>query len=299
MGRISLCKCSSDVVDIDHGIVEALPRMRVEGPMIVTVMVVAGMLLMIVVIMFCLGMFLMLVMIVVVMIRMLFVFVIMLGFGMFLMLFMIVIIMIRMFFVIMVVIVFSLGVFLMLFMIVVVMIRVFFVIVIVVIMLGFGVIIAMVVVVVALFKRNGLDAGRGNDKGSLEVCRLGQALQPAFKLKTVNNQHIRFAHGARVLRSRLVDVRVTIRADQSGQLDMIAADTLHHVAQDGEGCDNILGIVCPSDRWRHQGESDKSGRGPQDGSAGLHEISFQFCKGRRGSTCAMRPPAGPSTRDTA
>ena len=125
-------------------------------------------------------------------------------------------------------------------------------------MLVVVIVIGMFVAMVILFlKRYRIDACRRDDQLAVKARGLDQTLEPAFKLQTVDDQHICLCHRCRVLRRWLIDMRVAIGAHDRGQVNMFAADFAHHVAKDGEGGHNLGLAIGQSRSGRGQRQRDK------------------------------------------
>ena len=77
-----------------------------------------------------------------------------------------------------------------------------------------AVIIMMIFVIVMLIVRNRLNPRRHNDRFTFEISGLGKPLQPALKLKTVEEQKLCLRNRACRFRCGLVDMRVSVRPNK-------------------------------------------------------------------------------------
>ena len=108
----------------------------------------------------------------------------------------------------------------------------------------------------AVFVSHRLDAVGRHHLDTAEVRSLDQAIQPAFKLQPVDDKDLRLADGARIGRGRLVHMRIPVGTDERRDRDVLAADLLHHVAEDREGGDHRdqpVGL-CEGRSSEHQGD---------------------------------------------
>ena len=184
----------------------------------------------------------------------------------------------------------------------------------VVIMTGFGLVIVVIVimvmpglfgahfevaVIVLVVERDRLDAVGRHHPDTAEVRSVDQTIQPALELQPVDDNDLRFADGPRVGRGRLVDMRITVGADERRDGDVLSADALHHVAEDREGGDHRDRSVGLCDRRSGDRHGEEGGGGCQKRSAGEHRNSFQASRWRRGRGRPARPPTGPKTSDSA
>ncbi len=102
-----------------------------------------------------------------------------------------------------------------------------------------GVRIGVAVVVSRLRRLARRDAFGRDDNGRLVAGGLGQPRHPALEAETVGDDEFRVGNGLRVRRCRRIDMRIAARPDQIGDVDAIAADIAHEVAEDREGRDHL------------------------------------------------------------
>ena len=140
-------------------------------------------------------------------------------------------------------------------------------IIVVVVMLIIVVVVMLIIVVVVmltftmLIESQGLDAIGGNDQAAVEPGSFDQPLHPAFKLKTVDDQHIRLAELAGIGWAWGEDVRVPVWTHERRDLSLVTCNLLHHVFEDGEGRYDLqlLGLSL-----RQRAETEASSRSAQD-----------------------------------
>ena len=89
-----------------------------------------------------------------------------------------------------------------------------------------------------------LHARRGDDHLALEARGFLQSLHPPLEAEAVDEQDLRGREVLGVGRRRLIDMRVAIRPDQRDDIDAVAADLLHHVAEDAERGDSSQFMRC-------------------------------------------------------
>ena len=150
-----------------------------------------------------------------------------------------------------------------------------FVVVMAFVIVGLGV---FVVVGVAIVSRHAdivlvcdrLDAVGRHHPDTAEVRSLDQTVQPAFELQPVDDKNPRFADGLRIGRGRLVSMRVSIGADERRDRDVLAANSVHHVAEDREGGDHRNRFVGPCIGRRAERQGEYGDGGIQKRSAGEH-----------------------------
>src|SRR6185312_17507704 len=80
---------------------------------------------------------------------------------------------------------------------------------------------------------------------ALEACRLGEAIDPALEAQPVAHQHLGAGQRPRIGRLGLVGVRIAVGPDQGRDVDRLAADLAHQVAQDREGGDDLHPALRP------------------------------------------------------
>ena len=72
---------------------------------------------------------------------------------------------------------------------------------------------------------------RGDYDLAFEARRFLQPLHPSFEAEAVDEQNLRGGKVPGVCRRRLVDMGVAVGPHQRDDLDAVAADLLHHIAQ--------------------------------------------------------------------
>ena len=80
---------------------------------------------------------------------------------------------------------------------------------------------------------------RHDDARPLERGGVGQAIDPTLEAQPVADQHLSAGQNAQVVRLGLVGVGVGVGPDQDREVDLVAADLGHEVAQDREGRDDL------------------------------------------------------------
>lgn len=91
-----------------------------------------------------------------------------------------------------------------------------------------------------LFLRlEGLDTLGQLDNGRLGAARLDQPRQETFKSQTIDQNHIRLCQRRRIRWLGLIDMAVAVRADQIGQRNLVAADVLGEILDDGKAGNNL------------------------------------------------------------
>ena len=85
----------------------------------------------------------------------------------------------------------------------------------------------------------------GHHDRSLIAGSLDQAVHPALEAEAVDHYQVGAAHGLGSRRRRLVDMGIAVGPHQRGNLDPVAADILHHVAQDAETGDYLDLVLGP------------------------------------------------------
>ncbi len=74
---------------------------------------------------------------------------------------------------------------------------------------------------------------------------LRQAVHPALEAQSIDDQQLGLGDRPGICRGRLMDVRVTVRADQGSHINPVTAYLLDHIPQDAERGDNVDGNVGP------------------------------------------------------
>ena len=129
-----------------------------------------------------------------------------------------------------------------------------------------------VVTVMTAFQRDQVDAGGGDHGGALKARRFDQSVQPPLEPQSINDQNVGFAHSSRISRHRLKDMSVAVPANQRLELDILAADPAHHVAQDRKRRDNLQLVAGRSPYRIGGGNSNHNGKKLQQGSAIDHGV---------------------------
>ena len=118
--------------------------------------------------------------------------------------------------------------------------------------------------VVAILKRDRLDAIGRYHTDAVKVRRLNQPVQPAFECEAVEHEDVSLAHGTCIRRDRLVDMSIAIGPHERRDGNMIPADALDHVSQYRKGGNHRDGVVGPG---RCRGGQRKA----YEGDCGLHQ----------------------------
>ena len=175
----------------------------------------------------------------------------------------------------------------------------------------FGMLVVAVIMTVLVVERDRVDPFGRHHPDTAEIRSVDQTGQPALELQPVDDKDLRFADGPRVGGGRLVDMRVAIRADERRDGDVLAADALHHVAEDREGGNHrgrLVGLCGGRSGERH---GEEGGGGHQKRSAGGHGNSQHFVHaiglpsavrlrdGGAGRPAWRDRPTGPKTSDSA
>jgi hypothetical protein len=84
-----------------------------------------------------------------------------------------------------------------------------------------------------------LEAGRGDHDLAVEAGGFFQPVHPAFEAQSVDEQELRGREVLGVGWRRLIDMRVAVGPDQRDDIDPVAADLFHHVAEDRERGDGL------------------------------------------------------------
>jgi hypothetical protein len=101
----------------------------------------------------------------------------------------------------------------------------------------------VVIVVVAAGTLERLDAlGRDYDRRLGAGC-LDQPLEPAFEAQSVDEDELGVGNLLGVAGRGRIDMGIAVGTDQGPDLDPVAADVLHEVAQDREAGDNVEPVL--------------------------------------------------------
>ena len=151
--------------------------------------------------------------------------------------------------------------------------------------MGFVIVVRGMLAICAVLVSDWLDAVGRHHTDTAEFRSVDQPVQPAFKLQAVDDNNLRFADGPGICRGWPVNMRVTVRTDERRDIDVLASDSLHHVAEDREGSnhrDRFEGL-CGARNGERQNEDDDDG--VQKGSADGH--------GKAPSGFEVTAPEGP------
>ena len=130
-----------------------------------------------------------------------------------------------------------------------------------VMVIGFVIVVLGMFAVGVVLVSDQVDAVGCNDSDTAEVRSVDQPVQPAFKVQPVDDKDLRFADSPSICRGRPVDMRIPVRTDERRDIDMLASDALHHVAEDRKGGhhrNRSVGL-CDGRSGERQGENGDGG----------------------------------------
>ena len=113
-----------------------------------------------------------------------------------------------------------------------------FILVVFVFMVLFLAVFILVVFIVSIFIRDWFNPFCRNYACSFEARSLYETLDPTLEFKSIYEQKFCLSDCSSIGRSWLVDVCVTIRADESCDRYMFSPNAFHHVAQNRKTCYN-------------------------------------------------------------
>ena len=173
------------------------------------------------------------------------------------------------------------------------------VIMIIVVICRCGMFFVAVVVIVLVVEDNRLDAFTGHHAHTVEIGGIDQPVEPSLELQSVDDKQVGFADGASCSRGGLIDMRISIRANERGDRNVLTPDAPHHVTENRECRDHAHRLV----RLRRHGCGERQGDGSDGGiekaPAVRHVDSLQVSRRWLGRARATRPPTGPKTTDSA
>ena len=115
--------------------------------------------------------------------------------------------------------------------------------------------------------------GGGHDDPA-KLGRPGQPGEPAFEAQAVDDEELSLGKEPRLVRVRLEEMRIGVRADQAGDDHLAAADPAHDVVEDAEGNDDAYRrsrcrgpLAAPGE---HQTESSKAAATVRDHGMSCH-----------------------------
>ena len=136
-------------------------------------------------------------------------------------------------------------------------------------------------------------AVRGDDHRRFRARGLDQPGDPAFEAKAVHHNNTRIGDGFGVERRGLEDMRIAVRPDNRGHVDVFAADLFDEVGENREARDRfeLFGGAAFAGRSGHDQCSDEAENVMHD------EAHASRCT--RGASRQTSPPCGPSRSETA
>ena len=121
-------------------------------------------------------------------------------------------------------------------------------------------VVVMIVLITGLAACERTDAATCGNDASAVAGGFDQAIDPAFKSETIDDDQSGFGEGLGVGRCRLIDVCIRIPANEGMHLDPLATDALGDVTKNTEAGDDIdggKGLAGERERRDHQTTGDE------------------------------------------